>query len=88
MACGKRILKKPSDNNQDGNERKENVKDEPCSYEKLNQTCNLDYEITEKEILAACQKLKNNKLLLIGQRYHGRYQRRGFSQIVLEQPQN
>ena len=38
-----------------------NVKDELNDYEKLNQTCNLDYELTEKEILAACQKLKNNK---------------------------
>ena len=41
------------ENNQYGNDRKENVKDELSDYEKLNQTCNLDYENTEKEILAA-----------------------------------
>ena len=48
-------------NNQHGNDRKEKVEDELSDYENLNQTCNLDYEITEKEILAACQKVKNNK---------------------------
>lgn len=47
--------------NQEDNARKENVNCELSSYEKLNQSCNLDYEITEKEIFAACKILKNNK---------------------------
>ena len=49
------------EHNQYGNDRKENVKDELSDSEKINQTCILDYEITGKEILAACQKLKNYK---------------------------
>ena len=44
--------------NQDGNERQENVKDKLSDYEQFHQTCNLDYEITEKEIPAICQ-IKN-----------------------------
>ena len=37
------------------------VTQELTNYESLNQICNLDYHITEKEILEASRKLKYNK---------------------------
>ena len=37
------------------------IKGELTNYEKSHQEGNLDYEITEKEVIDACHKLKNNK---------------------------
>ena len=48
-------------NGQDVDERKQSVKNDLTNLENSNKTCNLDYNITEKEVLDACQKLKNNK---------------------------
>ena len=49
------------ENSQDSNEIQQHVKNDLAEYENSDQTCILDYEITEKEVLSACQKLKNNK---------------------------
>ena len=43
------------------NTRQNLVKNELNNYETLNQSNNLDYTITEKEVFAASKKLKNNK---------------------------
>ena len=48
-------------NGQDVDERKQSVKNDLTNLENSNKTCNLDYNITEKEVLDACQKLKNNE---------------------------
>lgn len=50
-----------SNTNQIDSDRQNNVKEELGQYEKSPQNGNLDYEITEKEIMDACRKLKNNK---------------------------
>ena len=42
-------------------DRQNYVKQELTNYESLNQISNLDYNITEKEILEASRKLKYNK---------------------------
>ena len=49
------------ENSQDSNEIQQHVKNDLAEYENSDQTCILDYEVTEKEVLSACQKLKNNK---------------------------
>ena len=48
-------------NGQDVDERKQSVKNDLTNLENSSKTCNLDYNITEKEVLDACQKLKKNK---------------------------
>ena len=50
-----------NDTNEVGDEIKTSVKNDLSMYEKQCQTSNLDYQISEKEIFAACKKLKNNK---------------------------
>ena len=49
------------ENRQDSNEIQQHVKNDLAEYENSDQTCILDYKVTEKEVLSACQKLKNNK---------------------------
>ena len=49
------------ENSQDSNEIQQHVKNDLAEYENSDQTCILDYKVTEKEVLSACQKLKNNK---------------------------
>ena len=46
--------------NEINDERQHNIKEELSQYENLFQDCLLDYEITEREIMEACRKLKNN----------------------------
>ena len=46
---------------QDSNEIQQHVKNDLAEYENSDQTCILGYKVTEKEVLSACQKLKNNK---------------------------
>ena len=50
-----------SENSQYSNEIQQHVKNDLAEYENSDQTCILDYKVTEKEVLSACQKLKNNK---------------------------
>ena len=50
-----------SNTNQIDNNRQNTIKEELFQYEKSFQNGSLDYEITEKEIIDACKKLKNNK---------------------------
>ena len=50
-----------SNTNQIDNDRQNTIKDELFQYESSFQNGTLDYEITEKEIIDACRKLKYNK---------------------------
>ena len=50
-----------SNTNQIDNDRQNTIKDELFQYENSFQSGTLDYEITEKDIIDACKKLKNNK---------------------------
>ena len=43
------------------NDRHQQIKNELLDFEKTQQLGNLDYDITEKELLNACKNLKNNK---------------------------
>ena len=49
------------ENRQDSNEIQQHVKNDLAEYENSDQTYILDYKVTEKEVLSACQKLKINK---------------------------
>ena len=43
------------------NERRHQIKNELLDFEKTEQLGNLDYDLTEKELLNSCKNLKNNK---------------------------
>ena len=49
------------ENSQDSNDIEQHVKNDLAEYENSDQTCILDFKVTEKEVLSAFQKLKNNK---------------------------
>ena len=49
------------ENSQDSNDIEQHVKNDLAEYKNSDQTCILDFKVTEKEVLSACQKLKNNK---------------------------
>lgn len=42
-------------------DRQKDIREQLTNYEKSHQEGHLDYEITEKEVIDACHKLKNNK---------------------------
>ena len=48
------------DNSKYSNERKHYVINGLSGYENHNQLCTIDYKLTKKEVLSACQLLKNN----------------------------
>ena len=50
-----------SDTNKIDNDRQKSIREELGQYEKSLQIGDLDYEITEKEIVDACKQLKDNK---------------------------
>ena len=50
-----------SDNSEMDNKRQHQIKNELQDFENAEQLGNLDYDITENEIMNACKKLKNNK---------------------------
>ena len=50
------------ENSQDSNKIEQHVKNDLAEYKNSDHTCILDYKVTEKVVLSACQKLKNKKV--------------------------